>query len=119
MDGDLDDRLTSIASSTDPDEFNALGCDLADAGRHGEAAACFRRAVSLGHTWVTFNLGNSLAALGRFQEAAAAYESALAEGETDAHLNLGMVLEELGDLAGAMRAYGEGAAVGDGREDEE
>lgn len=105
MTEDLDARLRRLRASGDADALVDLGCDLADAGRHGDAEWCFRRATDLGDTVAAFDLGNTLAAQRRWTEAAAAYEVAIAGGEADAWRNLGLVLEELGDLAGAMRAY--------------
>jgi tetratricopeptide (TPR) repeat protein len=110
---DLEVRLRRVRTSADVDELLDLGCDLADAGRHGDAEWCFRRAAELGEPVAWFNLGNALAGQDRLEEAVAAYESALAGGEPDAWRNLGRVLESLGDLAGAMRAYRGAAEAGD------
>ena len=110
---DLEVRLRRLRTSVDVDELLDLGCDLADAGRHGDAEWCFRRAAELGEPVAWFNLGNALAGQERYEEAVAAYEQALAGGEPDAWRNLGRVLETLGDLAGAMRAYRGAAVAGD------
>jgi tetratricopeptide (TPR) repeat protein len=111
----LEDRLTAARSDADADAavLVDLGCDLADAGEHLDAAWCFRAALDLGDEVAAFNLGNELAALGRDRDALLAYERALAAGEHDAWLNLGDVLERLGDLGGALRAYEQGQACGD------
>ena len=113
MTEDLDRRLRRLQASGDGDALVDLGCDLADAGRHADAEACFRAAAEAGDTVASFNLGNALAAQGRWQEAVDAYEVALAGGEADAWRNLGLVLEDLGDLAGAMRAYRGAVDAGD------
>jgi tetratricopeptide (TPR) repeat protein len=110
---DLEKRLAAVDSCQDPRELTDLGCDLADAERLIDAERCFRRAVELGETWVSFNLGNTLKSQNRLVEAAAAFEQAVDAGETDAWLNLGHVLEELGDLKGAEDAYRAADAVGD------
>jgi hypothetical protein len=111
---DLDERLAEARSDADPERLVQLGCDLADMDRQVDAEFCFRRAVELGETWVSFNLGNALAAQQRWTETVAAYEEAVADGETDAWLNMGQAMEELGDFAGAIRAYRESANAGDG-----
>jgi hypothetical protein len=113
MTEDLDRRLRRLEASEDVDALIALGCDLAEVGRHSEAEVCFRRATGLGDPLGAFDLGNALAAQERWDEAAAAYEVALARGEADAWRNLGLVLEEMGDLAGAMWAYRGAASAGD------
>jgi tetratricopeptide (TPR) repeat protein len=113
MTEDLDGRLRRLRASEDVDALIALGCDLAEVGRHRDAEDCFRRATGLGDALGAFDLGNALAAQERWDEAAAAYEVALARGEADAWRNLGLVLEELGDLAGAMWAYRGAATAGD------
>jgi tetratricopeptide (TPR) repeat protein len=110
---DLAERLAAARSSQDVEALNRLGCDLADANRQIDAEWCFRRAVELGDSWVSFNLGNALLAQGRWDEAVSAYETAIGAGETDAWLNMGQALVELGDLAGAMRAYQSAADAGD------
>lgn len=110
---DLDARLVALASSTDVDALIDLGCDLSDAGRHEEAADCFRRGAALGDAVAAFDLGNELRVLGRPTEAVTAYEEALAGDVVDAWGNLGLVLEELGDLAGAMRAHDMAGRTGD------
>lgn len=110
---DLEKRLAAVNSCLDPRELTDLGCDLADADRVIDAERCFRRAVELGETWVSFNLGNTLKTQNRLTEAAAAFEQAVMAGETDAWLNLGHVLEELGDLKGAEDAYRASDAAGD------
>jgi tetratricopeptide (TPR) repeat protein len=110
---DLEVRLRRVRTSADVDELLDLGCDLADAGRHSDAEACFRRAADLGEPVAWFNLGNALASQQRWEESVAAYEQAIAGGEPDAWRNLGRVLETLGDLAGAMRAYRGAAEAGD------
>ena len=97
MTEDLDRRLRRLRASGDGDALVDLGCDLADAGRHADAEACFRAAAEAGDTVASFNLGNALAAQGRWTEAVDAYEVALAGGEADAWRNLGLVLEDLGD----------------------
>lgn len=109
----LDGRLAKALASLEPDLAVEVGCDLADAGRHADAEACFRHAVALGEKWVYFNLGNELAEQGRSVEAVEAYRMAVDAGETDAWLNLGLVLEDLGDLARAQGAYREAGEVGD------
>ncbi len=63
MTEDLDRRLRRLRASGDPDALIDLGCDLADAGRHGEAERCFRRAMESGDTVAAFNLGNALGLL--------------------------------------------------------
>ena len=110
---DLDARMAALVGSDDADAWNALGCDLHDAGRLPEAEACFRRSVSLGDDQVAFNLGNVLHDLGRHDEAVAAYRAAVAAGEIDAHQNLGLLLAELGDVAGAREQFEAGVAAGD------
>jgi tetratricopeptide (TPR) repeat protein len=113
VDAWLDDRLARADGCEDPDELIDLGCDLADAGRLGDAERCFVRAAALGSATAEFDLGNTLKDQQRLVEAAAAYERAIAGGENDAWLNLGQVLEELADEDGAMRAYAGAAKRGD------
>jgi hypothetical protein len=84
--GDLDARLAAARSDEDPERLVQLGCELAEADRQVDAEFCFRRAVELGETWVSFNLGNALAAQQRWTEAVSAYEEAAADGYTDALL---------------------------------
>ena len=110
---DLDERLAAARSDGDPGRLVQFGCDLAEVDRQIDAEFCFRRAVELGETWVSFNLGNALAAQNRWTEAIAAYEEAVADGESDAWLNMGQAMEELGDFGGAIRAYRESANAGD------
>ena len=62
MPNDLDARLETSDQLSDTALLVDLGCDLADAGRHGDAEYCFRRAVALGAEWVMFNVGNELKA---------------------------------------------------------
>lgn len=113
MDDDLDQRLAVLDGSDDLDALHELGCDLSDAGRHGDAEDCFRRAAQDGDPASSFNLGNDLSTLERWAEAVEPYEQAIAGGETDACFNLGIALEELGDLAGARRAYQAATEAGD------
>jgi tetratricopeptide (TPR) repeat protein len=90
-----------------------LGCDLADANRHEDAADCFRRAAAMGSREAWFNLGNSLTASHRLREAADAHRTAAALGIDDAWLNLGQALSQLGDTDAAVDAYRNAAACGD------
>ena len=95
------------------DALLELGCELADANRHDDAAACFRQAADLGSRDAWFNLGNSLSALHRLREAADAHRTAAEVGVDDAWLNLGNLLSELGDTDGAVRAYRTASESGD------
>jgi tetratricopeptide (TPR) repeat protein len=95
----------------DADDLLDRGCDLADAGRPEEAAACFAQAEQLGSAVGAFNLGNVLRDLGRPRPAVDAYERAVAGGEDDARLNLGLLLVQLGDVAGGTAVLRSGAAA--------
>ncbi len=113
VDASLQRRLDNARLSNDGRLLVDLGCELADAGDHLDAAWCFQRAVAVGEQWAAFNLGNELRELGRDREAVAAYAHAVEANENDAWLNMGNALERLGDLVGALRAYEQGQATGD------
>ena len=109
----LNARLRRLEATEDADELIALGCDLAEVGRHGDAEWCFRRATGLDETPDAFDVGNALAARHRWDGASSAYEVALAEGDTHAWRTLAAVLEQQGELDAALDAYREAAAAGD------
>jgi tetratricopeptide (TPR) repeat protein len=113
MPEDLDARLRRLRSSDDAGALIALGCDLADVGRHRDAEWCFRRATGLSDASAAFELGNDLAARRKWEGASSAYEVALADGDTDAWRTLGAVLEQRGDAAAALEAYRGAAEAGD------
>lgn len=92
-----------------------LGVDLAEAGRHEEAAGAFARAVELGDRDALLGLGNALLDLGRDDEAEAAFARAVREGDPLAGLNLGIARERREDWAGAEQAYQVARSAGDPR----
>jgi tetratricopeptide (TPR) repeat protein len=104
---ELSARLAATERHADPDALIALGCDLADAGRHSDAESCFRRATESGSTVAWFDLGNSLRELGRSLEAIDALQTAADLGDADAPLNLASLLDEVGgrdqDVLDALR----------------
>ena len=88
---------------------NAIGVQLASAGRTDEAAFAFKRACDLDADWAPprANLGALWQRLGRAQKAREQYERALALDPTHAlaSFNLGTLLRARGDFEAAHRAF--------------
>jgi tetratricopeptide (TPR) repeat protein len=86
-----------------------LGMTVADLGRHEEAIALYRKALTaIPDDQDSFiNMGLSLAALGRYDEAVKAYSKAieLKSSVWIAHKNLGLALKEQGKVADAVAEW--------------
>jgi len=101
----------SSPGATDAGRLNAEGNAHADAGRVGEAVACYRRAIELdpsnSDTWN--NLGIAYAIAAQPAEAVPSFRRALEldPGNAQAWNNLGLALHTLGQLDEALAAYGE------------
>jgi tetratricopeptide (TPR) repeat protein len=85
------------------------GCAREDAGRHEEAAAAYRRALTVGgpEAITCFNLANVLYSLGAKDQALERFYQALELDPTlaGAWMNVGNLLAERGQQAEAMAAY--------------
>ena len=99
---------TSRADQTTVRRAN-LGIVLHAQGKLEEAAASYRRALSLrpNHADTLCNLGNTLQAQGKRDEAVSAYQQALRyrPDHAAAHCNLGNVLKAFGKLDEAAASY--------------
>jgi protein O-GlcNAc transferase len=109
---DLTRRWRHDRVSVKADDARALfaeGAASGDAGRIDEAAALYRRALSLdpGMADAHNGLGRILAAQGRFNEAAESFRQAVACVPTppQSYLNLGNILLLANDLDGACSNY--------------
>jgi predicted TPR repeat methyltransferase len=89
------------------DVWHRLGGVLHAAGRTGEAATCFERALALDptHAAACLNLADALLDLGDHDRALATYRRALSllTPFPEAHHNLAAALLHLGDAAGAIQ----------------
>ncbi len=94
---------------TNPRAHNNLGQALVEAGRAGEAAPFFARAIELdpGYVSARYNFAVSLLAQGQTAESVAPFEAVLrlAPDHADAHLNLGTALMRLHRAAEAVPHY--------------
>ncbi len=92
-----------------PDAHNNLGNLLRNRGRHDEAIACFREALSLRPNYPEAhnNLAIALRAQGKHDEAIANYQRALALRPTyaEAHNNMGFALSHRGKPDAAILCF--------------
>ena len=99
--------LRSFAES--PPEYSNLGVSLEALGRHDEAEAAYRQAVSIDPNFASahFNLGNLLQKQGRDIDAEEAFRAALAlrPDYGKAWNGLGQVLQHQGRLQDALGAF--------------
>ncbi|HUB15748.1 MAG TPA: tetratricopeptide repeat protein [Acetobacteraceae bacterium] len=99
----------------DAADHSNLGALLRALGKHTEAEAAYRRAITLDPRFAAapYNLGNLLMDAGRLEEAEAAYAAALAANPDYAHAcnALGTVRQRRGKLAEAAETFGAAALL--------
>jgi tetratricopeptide (TPR) repeat protein len=110
----LEQAVAAAPPPGSPLHLNNLGFALRQTGRAADAAAAFRRAVTIDPAYASAhnNLGAALAELGRHAEAADAFARACALQPDDeaAAMNLGNARVQLGALDAALRTYQDIAA---------
>ncbi len=93
----------------DGEAWTMLGVVMGRTGRMDEAAACFRKAVSILPDFADahYNLGKACKVLGLYDEAVSAYESAvrLRQNWAEAWINLGHVYSYQGRMFDAIESY--------------
>lgn len=101
--------MVAIATTANPGDWFAQGCEHEDAERFHEAMRCYRRALeeSGSSASTCFNLANVLYRLRRKVEAVQFYRQALEHDEESPETwnNLGVVLCELKQCDEATRAF--------------
>jgi arylsulfatase A-like enzyme/Flp pilus assembly protein TadD len=110
--------LRPLASSTDPETWNALGIVLSDAGRSAEAAKAFERALAQDPGFVEAVQNQGIVRL-RADDLAGArdlFRKALAQDDKlpRAWNGLGVALARLGDERGAIEAWDRAVALDPG-----
>jgi tetratricopeptide (TPR) repeat protein len=89
--------------------YNDLGTLYFRAGRHGDAASCFRSAAEIdpNDPLSLYNYANALEELGEFGEAIQNYVAAIrnAPNYADPHYNLALGYERDGNLRAALRHW--------------
>jgi uncharacterized protein (TIGR02466 family) len=94
---------------------NVLGVALEGQSKHEEAAASYRKALSIdpGIAELHFNLGVVYGNLGNLDEAVASYRKAVAlkPSLVEAHFNLGILLQENGRLEEAAACHRKAVAL--------
>jgi len=101
------------------DALHLLGLIASQAGKHGAAIACMRRALELCPTAALYhlNLGNAYRAAGDRAAALQCYACALKlrPAYADAHYNCGVVLQDDGRLDEAIAHYGRALEIEPGQ----